>query len=49
MIWPWIMTLTLKKKIVSCSLGFGLYPAYKVSILSDATTLTFDLDKQYTV
>jgi hypothetical protein len=30
----------------SSSLRFGLYHAYKVSMLSDAKTLTFDLDKQ---
>jgi hypothetical protein len=28
------------------SLQFGLHPAYKVSILIDAMTFTFDLDKQ---
>jgi hypothetical protein len=28
------------------SLRFGAYPVYKASILSDATALLFDLDKQ---
>jgi hypothetical protein len=44
---------TLKNKIfhplgMTCVKTFGLYPAHKVCLITDATTLTFNPEKQYT-